>query len=565
MVSVLRVRSRCRWILAAALYVGVSNRSLRLLFDAQLEQITAADRSLALPTPSVTLNTIAPQSSQAFLSRITQKELATEDDGEESVTGLGGGDSHADDDHVTSDASLSVSRLPTESRSTTASTFPTTTSPPTAAGSTSLPTFVDSSSLPTLPETTTNPTVTAIPTAEPTIAPTSAPFRFVATSPEQQAAIDAYRAKARLSYESKQEHCAARRRRRIKTAHVTACLNQTTWDLEPLVYPNDAEEHFHEIRQQMAPWAQHEEHKIHQAVGYAGPWIENQWIAHFEALYDDSGNETCLSDHFGPYIPIFLPWLDHWVGSRLFVYPPGFLDSLLLVLRPNVPYITVSQNDEGLQGRRNEFDHVDLLPNLLILSAGGYGHIPIPLLKQEEALHRRRPVTHRSIDLSYVGSLINAPYDLRQRMHDHLNRTAVSNPAALTYSYYYGDDWRTVAAESLFSLVPRGFGRTSYHVMEILQMGLVPVHVYLDIPWVPYADLWTEIAFDSSIADIETLLQQLQNVTLADIRARERRIVALRNSHFTMAGALSQIGHFMTNAKRSDLRCQALPESTRSL
>ena len=49
-------------------------------------------------------------------------------------------------------------------------------------------------------------------------------------------------------------------------------------------------------------------------------------------------------------------------------------------------------------------------------------------------------------------------------------------------------------ANSQTSLVPRGFGRTAYHLVETLQMGLVPIYVYDDIPWVPYADLF-EVRF----------------------------------------------------------------------
>jgi hypothetical protein len=38
---------------------------------------------------------------------------------------------------------------------------------------------------------------------------------------------------------------------------------------------------------------------------------------------------------------------------------------------------------------------------------------------------------------------------------------------------------------SKFSLSPQGFGRTSYLVIETLQMGLIPIQVYVndDIPW----------------------------------------------------------------------------------
>ena len=138
-----------------------------------------------------------------------------------------------------------------------------------------------------------------------------------------------------------------------------------------------------------------------------------------------------------------------------------------------------------------------------------------------------------------------------------------------------------MSANSRFSRAPRGFKRISYHLMELLQMGLVPIQVYLDIFWLPYADFFAaeQIDFATDLDGLDALLLQLQSLTDAEIRRRERRIVKLRHSHFTVEGALRQIRKFMmttttpttqimrggTIASDGDLRCQALPGSTRSL
>ena len=57
-----------------------------------------------------------------------------------------------------------------------------------------------------------------------------------------------------------------------------------------------------------------------------------------------------LSTFFGPFIPIFLPWVDRWVQGP-WKYPPGMIRAVQSLMRKNVAYITVSQNDEGLAGR----------------------------------------------------------------------------------------------------------------------------------------------------------------------------------------------------------------------
>lgn len=50
-------------------------------------------------------------------------------------------------------------------------------------------------------------------------------------------------------------------------------------------------------------------------------------------------------------------------------------DSLLSWLRKDVIYLAVSQDDQGL-GKTL----MSAFPNILVLTAGGFGHVPIPLI-----------------------------------------------------------------------------------------------------------------------------------------------------------------------------------------
>ena len=345
----------------------------------------------------------------------------------------------------------------------------------------------------------------------------------------------------------------------------TACLQKTTPELQ-LEYPVDAEEHFHEIRIALAPWAQHSGHQIHPNLGHPGPWIENFWISHFEEkLYDQESN-SCLSDHFGPYIPLFIPWVDHWVATP-WRYPPGLLETLRSVLRPNVLYITLSQNAEGLTGK-NEIS-MSSIPNILVLSAGGYGHVPVPLFAKPEPRNNYKHPQERKYDLTFVGTMGRAPHRLREVMHEQITNynnsaeAANTNQSALRYMSYQGPDWRTVMADSRFSLAPRGFGRTAFHIVECMQMGLIPIHLYADIPWIPYADLFPQLGFVNHYdRGFTALLAQLQSLTAQQIVDRETRIVELRDSHFSLEGVMDQIRRFLLN-QENDLRCQKLPATVR--
>lgn len=88
-------------------------------------------------------------------------------------------------------------------------------------------------------------------------------------------------------------------------------------------------------------------------------------------------------------------------------------------------------------------------PNVLVLSAGGYGHVPVPLFKQDEALNNRKPVEDRSIFLSYVGSLRHAPRRMRMIMNKFFsdrNGSIDVGDGKTFYEYHYGDEWRNVMA-----------------------------------------------------------------------------------------------------------------------
>ena len=275
------------------------------------------------------------------------------------------------------------------------------------------------------------------------------------------------------------------------------------------------------------------------------------------------------------------------------------------LLRPQVPYVTVLQHDSGLAIACEANLH-KAFPSLLVLNSGGNGHVPLPLLKQSEPLNNRRPVRERRHVVSYVGDDTHAPVHMRREMITAMEHHA--RDGNYSAKYYKGDGWRGVMAESRFSLCPRGTGRTvcvpetpclsvvvaacpstshtavgcqSYHIVEALQMGLVPVHVHLDDPsgderWVPYElGPWRQVGFDAPISGVKALLDTLRNLPLEQVEAMEARAGRHRASHFESAGVLQQISRFLmatepiravvpgggrrVGARGSDLVCRALP------
>jgi hypothetical protein len=82
------------------------------------------------------------------------------------------------------------------------------------------------------------------------------------------------------------------------------------------------------------------------------------------------------------------------------------------VLRPNVAYVTVSQNDDGLPGRDAKFARLLKVHNVVVLSAGGYGHVPILLLKQTEERNNYKDPVERNYLWSFVGSPKTSPRNM---------------------------------------------------------------------------------------------------------------------------------------------------------
>ena len=138
------------------------------------------------------------------------------------------------------------------------------------------------------------------------------------------------------------------------------------------------------------------------------------------------------------------------------------------------------------------------------------------------------------------------------------------------YKYFHGNEWRTIMDNSKYQLCPRGFGRTSYHVIETLQMGYIPIQIYTDIPWMPYSDLLSKYEIGYSISTEEAIffLKSLFTKTTNEkLLEKENLIKELRDSHFTINGIMNQIHKFMlsstTISEESDLRCVPLPGSVR--
>ena len=241
--------------------------------------------------------------------------------------------------------------------------------------------------------------------------------------------------------------------------------------------PVDAESHYRELLKKTEKFRNHPSHEVH---GFKGPWIENKWIER---------NIGKPLSSFNGLIPLFVQFvdihangflgkgIDHGYYKRLF---ESMGEEIADMLRKDVLYVTVSQDDEGI-AYKDRAGLFQIRPNILVFSAGGYGHIPIPLIKN--ALQYVEPPVTYKWDVGFYG----APgQNITRRAL--LDEAIDEIKAATTFSINMAQNpaWKKNMLDTKFNLAPRGFGRTSYRLAELVQMGKLPVYLYSDAAWLPY-------------------------------------------------------------------------------
>ena len=169
----------------------------------------------------------------------------------------------------------------------------------------------------------------------------------------------------------------------------------------------------------------------HCYAGHCGPWLEDIWRSQFS--FDDVAE-------FGVFVPLFVPWLYLWLEHGHWY--SRFLPTFANFLSRDFLYITMSQNDDGVEGQNER-----LLPdNVFVISAGGKGNVPFLLLgKPYSPLPDGDPILY---DVVLMGSLNN---------HWIRPIIAESMPKLFNHSYLKSSpDWVSKYRSSKVVLCPRG-------------------------------------------------------------------------------------------------------------
>lgn len=248
-------------------------------------------------------------------------------------------------------------------------------------------------------------------------------------------------------------------------------------------------------------------YKSYCSYEYCGPWIEEWWRNSFINKSIDS---------FGIFVPIFVQWTSIFVNYQ-FSKPKHYstFHSIFKKLRNDFIYITIVNTDYGLEYSHSFWDKVP--PNILILSSGGAGHIPIPFMKIPLQNVSLLPFKRKFV---FLGSLKNHP--TRQIIAEWFMK---NYPISSNFSY--STSWIDPFRESEIIISPRGHGRGCYRTYEIIQLGMILFYIHDGIPWLPYFHStleWDKIAFISSFHELDQMKIKIDSVTTQQLEQMRKQV-----------------------------------------
>lgn len=208
-------------------------------------------------------------------------------------------------------------------------------------------------------------------------------------------------------------------------------------------------------------------------------------------------------------------------------------------LDQNEKYFTVSQFDDG------PFENFS--DDTLIFSAGGNREgeniVPIPLICSpipQELITQKE----KTIFASFVGSKNTHP--IRMDMCNHLSGKDGYQISAGNWSTSVPIDnfkkFVDITCSSKFALAPRGYGKQSFRMYEILQLGSVPVYVSDEhyLSWSDEID-WNDFCVpvnEDEIEEIDDILKSISDVEYSKLLENGKKVY---EEYFTLEGMFKNI------------------------
>jgi FkbM family methyltransferase len=176
----------------------------------------------------------------------------------------------------------------------------------------------------------------------------------------------------------------------------------------------------------------------------------------FEEYFLDNYKDN-LSDRV--YLPIL--WTGYYKLNKYGQYIPGMrnLQNFLDGLDRSKKYFSVIQYDDGCLSNIKGLD-------IKFYSMGCKGDYQLPLICQPHG----RVTVEKNIFASFIG---RETHPIRKKVLELKGKDGYlisTEPTGI-------DAYRHILASSLFTLCPRGYGKTSFRIAEALEQGSIPVYI----------------------------------------------------------------------------------------
>lgn len=213
----------------------------------------------------------------------------------------------------------------------------------------------------------------------------------------------------------------------------------------------------------------------------------------FERWFFDNVNPEEIKGRI--YLPVF--WTSFYVKNKYGKNKIAIADlqRFLNQIDKTKKYFTIVQYDDGIL---NNIANMDLK---IFSMAGGRIDYPLPLICEP---HKFKFDVEKDIFCSFVGAVTH-----------HCRREIINNLSHLD-GYYITDrkmpisEYCKVLARSKYVLCPRGYGKTSFRIMEALQYGAIPVYIS-DVHVFPHNDKTLSINLSPvQIPDIPSILNNFK-------------------------------------------------------
>jgi hypothetical protein len=104
------------------------------------------------------------------------------------------------------------------------------------------------------------------------------------------------------------------------------------------------------------------------------------------------------------------------------------------------------------------------------------------------------------------------------------------------------NNFLNITSRSIFSLCPRGYGKSSFRLYEVMQLGSIPVFIF-DDKWIPFEDEidWNDFSVLLHINDLSRLDEILSSFTEEKINQMQNNLYKYWIENFTMESIFKKI------------------------